>query len=130
MTKTRIDQIFADLRSRLRVAKFLNVKVLYEEDLDEVERKYNAAPSNIQQLLDQAEEKKQAESLCRKYGLNMSLLSDLYRLEAQGKLADEIGRHLGIHKRTISRYLGSLRSMKESEFDFLYRYILKVKLER
>jgi len=40
MKNEMIDQLFKDLRSRLRPAKFLEVPVLFEDDLDAVEEKY------------------------------------------------------------------------------------------
>jgi len=77
----------------------------------------------------QVEEKQKALDICKDHGLNLSLLSGMFRLRAQCLQAIEIAQQLGIHRVTVSRYIRSFRGMTESEFAFLYEYVMRCENE-
>lgn len=74
------------------------------------------------QIFEEVDEKQTVLNICKNYGLNIDLLSEFFKLRAQGLQTIDIAPKLGIHRVTVSRYLKALQSMKESEFNFLYNY--------
>lgn len=85
----------------------------------------NVTLGNMSQVFEIVDKKLRAKEICKEYGLNITLLRQLFKFRAHGDQTIEISNKLGIHRVTVSRYIKALRSMKESEFNFLYEYINK-----
>ena len=90
-------------------------------------KKY-ATLCNMKEILQQVKEKEQAREICQIYSLNIDLLSDFFKLKSRGLNNLNTAKKLGVHRVTIQRYAYALKSMKESEFNFLYNYILRGEL--
>ncbi len=71
-------------------------------------------------------EYEKVEEICKKNNLNMNLLKKLFLLKAKGFNNLETAQKLGIHRVTVQRYTHSLKRMKESEFNIIYKFIMGV----
>ena len=87
--------------------------------------KFDVTYSNMEQLIQKANEKEQIEALCTKHSLNHSLLGDFFILKMRGLNNQDVSRKLGVHRVTIQRYAFALREMKESEFELITKFVLK-----
>lgn len=80
--------------------------------------------SSMTELVINLQEEKQIEVICKKHGLNINLLWDLFRAGAQGYNNTQIAQKLGINRVTAQRYADTLRKLKESEFNALFNHLI------
>ncbi len=83
-----------------------------------------ATPRNMNQIFHDVDEIQRAIKICGDAGLNIELLSEFFKFRSQGLQAVEIAQNMSVHRVTISRYIKALKSMKETDFNFLYNYVL------
>jgi len=86
---------------------------------------FNVTNSSMAELLNQLKEEKQIETICKNNSLNLSLLKDLLKAKMRGYNNTMIAEKLGVHRVTIQRYVDTLRNLTESEFEFIYKFLLK-----
>ncbi len=89
--------------------------------------KNHATLCSMEEILQEVQEKEKIQEICRVYGLNLDLLQDFFKLKARGLNNQSTAEKLGVHRVTLQRYSRALKSMKESEFNYLYTYILRGK---
>ena len=86
--------------------------------------KFNATECSMKELIQQLKKEEQISQFCKTHSLNLSLLKPLFELSMQGYNNKEIAEKIGVHRITIQRYASILKSLKESEFQRIYLYVL------
>lgn len=95
--------------------------------------KYNlcATYSNMEEMLENLRKKESVEELCKIHSLSLDLLKQLFIYSMKGFNNAEIAQKIGVHRVTIQRYSSTLKKMKESDFQKIYKYVLsEVKNEK
>lgn len=85
--------------------------------------------SNMAELIHQQRISKNAEEICEKKSLNISLLKRIFKEKMRGYNNTHISENLGVHRVTIQRYMDLLRKMTESEFNVIYENMTGIKNE-
>jgi plasmid maintenance system antidote protein VapI len=86
---------------------------------------FNVTKSSMVELLEQLNEEKRIEEICRNKSLNINLLSNLFKVKMRGYNNTLIAQKLGVHRVTIQRYMDALRNLTESEFELLFKHLTK-----
>jgi len=81
--------------------------------------------SNMVELIKQLTEENQVDIICKNNSLNLSLLKSLLKAKMRGYNNTMIAEKLGVHRVTIQRYVDLLRNLKESDFETIYKFLLK-----
>jgi response regulator of citrate/malate metabolism len=79
----------------------------------------------MSEVIEYAEEKQKITEICKEKGINIDLLSEFFKLRAQGYQTIEMAPILGVHRVTVSRYIKALKELTETEFNLLYKHIVK-----
>lgn len=79
----------------------------------------------MSELLTNLKKEKHIEDICKKHGLNINLLWDLFKASAQGYNNTQIAQRLGINRVTAQRYADALRKLTETDFEELFNYLIE-----
>ena len=85
----------------------------------------NVTNSSMAELITQLKEEKQVELICKKNSLNLTLLKNMLPKKMRGYNNTMLAEKLGVHRVTIQRHVETLRNLKESEFEMIYKFLLK-----